>query len=120
MVKNREERFEQEYPVIKAMYRLTLEFSHQVKNFPRDSRFILGDRILNNCYDLLEGLVEARYAKQREKILFEQNLRLEKLRFQMRLCLDMNIINPKQYGRMAEQVNEVGKMIGGWLKSLHP
>ena len=51
----------EEYPVIKKMYELTLEYTRRVKGFPRDSRFILGDRILSNCYDVLEGLLEAKY-----------------------------------------------------------
>jgi hypothetical protein len=107
-----------EYPVINSMYRFTLEFTCRIKNFPRDTRFILGDRILTNCYDILEGLVEARYAKNKEKTLQEQNLRLEKLRFQTRLCKDMTIISARQYGYLCERIDEVGKMIGGWLKSI--
>jgi len=107
-----------EYPVISKMYLLTLEFTNRVKNFPRDSRFILGDRILSNCYDILEGLVEARYAREKNRILSNQNLRLEKLRFQTRLCRDMKIITAKQYGFICELLDEVGRNIGGWLKSL--
>jgi hypothetical protein len=59
------DQIESEYPVIKKMYELTIEYTHRVKNFPRENRFILGDRILVNCYDLLEGLVEARYTQNR-------------------------------------------------------
>lgn len=108
---------ENEYPVIKKMYDLTIEYTHRVRNFPRDSRFILGDRILLNCYDILEGLVEARYAKNKLEILRRQNLRIEKLRFQTRLCKDLRFISLDQYGRLCVMMNEVGKMIGGWLKS---
>jgi hypothetical protein len=84
---------ESEYPVIKKMYELTIEYTHRVKNFPRESRFILGDRILVNCYDVLEGLVEARYAKDKAGILRQQNLRIEKLRFQTRLSKDLHLIS---------------------------
>ena len=105
-----------EYPVIKAMYSLVLEVSKLVKDFPRDSRFILGDRILTNCYEVLEGLIEARYSKKRAALLWAANLRLEKLRYQIRLCLDTKIISAKQYGRLAEAIDQVGRMVGGWLK----
>ncbi|PXF52726.1 MAG: four helix bundle protein [Deltaproteobacteria bacterium] len=107
-----------DYPVIKAMYRLALEYTERVKSFPRDTRFILGDRILNNCYDILEGLIEARYTKEKERVLRRLNLQLEKLRFQTRFCLDVKVLSAKKYGHICEMINDVGKMIGGWLKSL--
>jgi hypothetical protein len=108
---------EKEYPVIRKMYDLTMTVTLRVRDFPRDCRFVLGDRMLVNCYNLLDGLIEARYAREKSAILQAQNLCLEKLRFQIRLCLDMKIVSPKQYGQLAEMVNEVGRMIGGWLKS---
>ncbi len=109
---------DKEYPVIKKMYQLTLDYTNRVKHFPRDTRFILGDRILTNCYDLFEGLMKARYASSKKELLRVQNLRLEILRFQTRLCMDMKIITAKQYGYIAEMIDEIGKMIGGWLKRL--
>jgi len=114
----RKSTIEDEYPVIDKMYKLTLEYSLRVKKFPRDTRYILGDRILNNCYDLLEGLIQAKFTRERAKILNEQNLRLEKLRFQTRMSKDLKAVSVKQYGHLAEQLNEIGKMIGGWLKSI--
>jgi len=109
-----------EYPVIKKMYQLSLELTIRVKDFPRDTRFILGDRMLVNCYSILEGLIKARYASSdRSKLLREQNLSLEKLRFQTRLCKDLKIISSKQYGHLCELMEETGRMIGGWMKSRH-
>jgi hypothetical protein len=106
-----------EYPVIHKMYQLTLTYTQRVTDFPRDKRFVLGDRILKNCYDLLEGLIEARYLSRRVPVLHQSNLRLEKLRFQTRLCRDLKIISIKQYGIICETMEEIGRMIGGWMKA---
>jgi hypothetical protein len=108
-----------EYPVIRKMYQLTLEYTDRVRGFPRHCRFVLGDRILVNCYEILEGLVEARYDKAKKPLLRAQNLRIEKLRFQTRLCMDMQVISAKQYGHLAQLLDEVGRMVGGWLKTVH-
>ena len=105
-----------EYPVIHKMYRLALEYTQRVRRFPRDTRFVLGDRVLLNCYAILEGLVAARYAQSKAELLQAQNLRLEQLRFQTRLCRDLGIISARQYGFLAEHLDEVGRMIGGWLR----
>jgi four helix bundle protein len=115
----KDEHLSEEYPVIKKMYDLTVEFTLRVRDFPRDTRFILGDRVLTNCYAILEGLIEARYTPKRGNILRVLNIKLEKLRFQTRLCKDLKIISVKQYGKLCELLDEVGRMIGGWIKSLH-
>ena len=55
--------------------------------FPRAHRFVLGERIERNLYELLEGLVQACYKRERRPLLARANLTLEVLRFQVRLAL---------------------------------
>lgn len=54
--------------------------------FPRNYRFVLGERIERNLYDILEWLIEAKYTKECLEILTKINLRLEILRFQFRIA----------------------------------
>ena len=54
--------------------------------FPRNHRFVLGERIERRLYDLLETLVQARYTRDRQALLRQANLSLEVLRFQMRVA----------------------------------
>jgi hypothetical protein len=57
---------------------------HHTGRFPRSHRFVLGERIERNLYDLLETLVKPRYRRERQALLGQANLTLEVLRFQMR------------------------------------
>jgi hypothetical protein len=50
--------------------------------FPRNHRFVLGERIERTLYDLLETLIQAKYTRQRQPLLEKANLLLETLRFQ--------------------------------------
>jgi hypothetical protein len=61
-------------------------------------------------------LVEARYTKYRNPILKRANLRLEKLRVLFRLCNNLHLISYKTYEHGIRQMNEIGKMLGGWIK----
>ena len=65
-------------------------------------------------------LIEAGLASGRSKPsrLAEADVLLTKLRFYLRLCLDLGIITPRQYQHVAEMVTEVGKLLGGWRQSL--
>lgn len=83
----------------------------------RNHRFVLGERIERNLYDLLETLIRAKYIRQRHELLEQANLVLEILRFQMRLAKDLQCLKVESYGFAAKAIDEIGKLVGGWLKS---
>ena len=88
----------------------------QVAKFPRSHKFTLGDRIINLVLDTLQLLIKATYRKQKVELLQEANLNLEQLRYLIRLCKDLNLLGLKRYEYASKGVNEVGKLIGGWIK----
>jgi hypothetical protein len=85
--------------------------------FPRQHRFVLGERIERRLYDLLETLIQARYTRQRQPLLEQANLTLEVLRFQMRLAKDLQCLRVNSYAFAGKAVDEIGRLVGGWLKS---
>lgn len=107
-------------PVVEKHYRLILWTLPKLASFPKDQRFLLADRIENILLDILELLITAVYegAGQKRAILIKVNLRLDHLRFMMRLAKDMQYFNVKAYDFFCKQVLEVGRMVGGWLKAV--
>lgn len=103
--------------VVTKIYDLVLWVLPKLTKFPRDQKFLLGDRIENTLLDCLELLIEATYSKEKTVILRKVNLKLEKLRFLWRISKDMRYINVKSYEFAARAVNEIGKMVGGWIRS---
>jgi hypothetical protein len=86
------------------------------ERFPKRVRFTFSDRINNLALDLVEDLVEARYSSQKQGILQRANLRLEKLRVLLRLSHKLRYLDYKRYEQAMKSINEVGKMLGGWLR----
>lgn len=83
---------------------------------PKKVRFTLSNRVNNLALDLVEDLVEARYSRNKATILRQANLKLEKLRVLMRISFETGLIPMATFKHSAKSMNEVGKMIGGWLK----
>src|SRR6516164_52131 len=81
----------EELTVITKTYDLILWSCNHTGKFPRNHRFVLGERIERNLYDLLETLIRAKYTKQRQDLLEQANLTLEILRFQMRLVQQSSV-----------------------------
>src|SRR5208282_2238982 len=106
-----------ELTVITKTYDLILWSCNHTGKFPRNHRFVLGERIERNLYDLLETLIQAKYTRERQPLLEKANLMLEILRFQMRLAKDLQCLKVESYGFAAMAIDEIGKLIGGWIKS---
>ena len=50
--------------------------------------------------------------------LYNANLKLERLRYLIRLSHDLQLINNKKYGAISEKINTIGGTVGNWIKSL--
>ena len=100
-----------------VMYDASKWICRKVEKLPRSYRFTLGDRLINTALDLYLLLVEAQYTKDRQSILTQANLELEKLRHLLRLTLDLTALSLKSYQYISEQINQVGKMIGSWRRN---
>ena len=67
--------------------------------------------------DVLERLIEATYSRQRAGMLDAANLAIEKLRFLFRLASDLRYLDLKRYEHAARGLDEIGRMVGGWIKA---
>src|ERR1700678_1931206 len=91
----------EELVVITKTYDLILWSCNHTGKFPRNHRFVLGERIERNLYDLLDILSRAKYTRNRQELLEQANLILEILRFQIRRakdlqCLKVNPCRPRR------------------------
>jgi hypothetical protein len=43
---------------------------------------------------------------------------LTKLRFLLRLCRDLSLLNAGQHHHVNQMIDEIGRLLGGWFRSL--
>src|SRR3954470_2203079 len=98
-----------ELVVITKTYDLILWSCNHTGKFPRNHRFVLGERIERKLYDLLEILIRAKYTRQRQEFLEQANLVLEFLRFQLRIAQDLQCLKVESYGFAAKAIDEIDK-----------
>ncbi len=105
---------DEELPIIRAFYDFVLWLTPKIAKFPRDQRFVLGERMERELYEVLEKLIRAKFTRSRRAILDQVNLDLEILRFQIRLAKDIRCLSLKSYGMAAEGLTDIGRQVGGW------
>jgi len=106
-----------ELTVISKTYDLILWTANHTSRFPRNHRHVLGTRIENQLYDVLELLIDAKFSRDRRDTLEEANRKLETLRFLLRLGRDLKCLEVSSYGFGTKAVDEIGRLVGGWLRS---
>ncbi len=88
--------------------------------FPREQRFVMAKAVQETALRFQEDLIEAGVAhgRTRGRTLMQADVELTKLRFYLRLCKDMKLLKLNQYRHVAEMVAEVGRLLGGWRKTV--
>ncbi len=78
----------EDLPIIQKTYDFVKWYVPILNKLPRDHKFLLGNRIVSNLYNLLERLIRARFARDKLPLLESLNSELDLLRYQTRLLLD--------------------------------
>ena len=104
-----------ELPIIQATTDLIRWFVPLLNRLPRDHRFGLGDRLVSGLYDLLEGLVTARYSSIKLPRLESLAANLDLLQIQTRLLHDFHLIDERRYEHASRVLEGVGRQLTGWI-----
>jgi hypothetical protein len=104
--------------VVGKAYDLALWLVKKVERFRRSYRFSVGERLVGHSQDLLLLLVDSAYSADKARLLQEANGRVNGLRYLLRLSKDLGLLSVDSYGFAAGHLDEVGRMVSGWQKSL--
>jgi len=89
-------------------------------NFPRSQRFIVTERLQSAVLNFQELIIEANAHRgpfRLEKLRLA-DAELRKARLYLRLCEKWDWITSGQYRHASAMVAEMGKLLGGWLKTV--
>lgn len=106
-------------PIFQKTYELYKLFYQFSPHFPKKDRYTIGQRIENSMLEVIEGIVTASQLSKSEKlpILQKTSIKLDLLKVIIRLCKDLKILDNKKYLLLESYLQEIGKMLGGWIKA---
>ncbi len=95
-------------------YKIWHEF---LPHFPKNSRYTLGSKIDSLFIETIKCIIIAKYLNPKEKIahLEKASLGLDLLKFFLQLSWEIKALDNKKYIALSEKIEEIGKMIGGWI-----
>jgi len=108
----------QDQAIYTKIYDLTLWLFPHVAKFPKHERGGLALSIKQCDLELLRYVVLAYNSRMNKaRFLESASAELDLLRLLIRMSVDLRYTSIKQYQFASELVNEVGRMLGGWISS---
>ena len=109
-----------EIPLFQKIYNLYRLIDHFTPDIPKAKRYTLWQLCEQEVLKLLKDLIGTSHqmGDKRVQALLIMSQRVDLLKVFFRLCKDTKTLNEKNYLSVESLLQEIGKMVGGWLKSV--
>ena len=110
---------ELDIPIFKKTYELYKEFYELRINIPKQDRYTIYQKSENILIEVLEGILLSSQQSKSKKLptLENTSVKLNFLRIFIRLMRDVEVIDMNKYVSLESDIDEIGRMLGGWIKS---
>lgn len=111
----------QSLPIINKTYEAYKSIVSINDTLTKRWRHSLGISLENTILELTEELLMAKNAPKPLKAgyLIKAGSKLEVTRLKLRLLLELGLANETNVFQLQAKLEEIGRMLGGWLKSVH-
>jgi 23S rRNA-intervening sequence protein len=109
-----------EIPIFKKSYEL-YKLIHEMRiKVAKQDRHTLWQRLENKLLDVLENLLIASSTTKEQKLplLLQASNSLNVSRIFIRLAKDTKVIDLRKYEYFQARTDEIGRMLGGWIKQV--
>jgi hypothetical protein len=103
--------------IIRQKVELMIEYGHvAIRQFPKMERHVLGAEMRATMWSLLRYVVVCNKRYYKKTTLQDLDAELDLLRSQVRLAKNLGYIDFRKYENWARLNDEIGRLIGGWIK----
>lgn len=108
-----------ESPIFTRTSDFMLWLLNHTEKFPKNERFRMAKRLEDSAFKFYELLIETtRTTKRKRQFLIKADIELEKLRLFVRMSQQKKLTSHSQYRFISGALIEIGKLLGGWLKTI--
>ena len=107
-----------ELPVYKVSYNLLLNLFQLCRNFGKDFKYTIGDKLKNEVVEMMVCIYRANKRKEKAPLLEKAQEHIEVIRLLVRILKDLKEINLHAFVDLSAQIEDVSKQTAGWLKSV--
>jgi len=103
-------------PIYKTTYELLELVTRKTKDFPKDFKYSLGDKIRNECIELVVFIYKANTMRQqRREHLFQILERVQVIELMLRLAKDLRLFNVAAFSETILLTDSLARQAQGWI-----
>nr|WP_278046242.1 diversity-generating retroelement protein Avd [Desemzia sp. C1] len=109
-----------DFKILQKVYDMILYGNQCLKHFPKSEKYAMAADIKQSMYRLLRLVIEANKKYHKKTTAQQMDVELEVLRTFIRLSADKSLkyLPLSKYENWAKMLNEIGRMLGGWMKTM--
>ena len=104
-------------PIFAKLYDFYIDLSQTISAFPKTKRYSLGQKLDSLTLKILELLLSVPAKKDKIPTLGKISVKLDLLKILVRIAKDTQALTNKNYLGLQTRLNEIGKMLGGWIRA---
>jgi len=104
--------------IFQCAYDLVVEIYKITKNFNREYKYTLGEKLKESSHELLDIIRKVNSLPNKEKTKYFEmiDFKKENLRIYLRIACELKLISVNRLGLFNESIEEIGRQLGGWQK----
>jgi hypothetical protein len=104
-------------PIYKQTYDLLLRVMTATKNFPREYKYTLGQKLKDEIIELVVLIYRANSVTDKAAFVAQIVERVQVIQLMIRVAHDIKILPRRHYAALSEMTDNLARQAGGWLKS---
>jgi len=103
-------------PIYKEAYGLLIDLFRVVKSFDREYKHTVGERLKNECLDIMKNIYQASRAEKEHKLKYISEIldSVVHIKILLRVVKDLGVISLKKYTVVIEKTESLSKQATGW------
>ncbi len=102
--------------IFKKSYDFSKWLFNHTNKFPKSHRFSVAVKLENSMLDLIRYISIANHRHNKMPLLMKADEELIMIKIYFRLSHDLRFISTSSYEYGIRRLEELGKMLGGWIK----
>ena len=104
-------------PIFAKLYEFYNLLTHAISSFPKIKRYTLGQELDRQTLICLEILLSVPTQKNKLITLKTLSIKIDLIKILLRLSKDNQCLREKDYLSLQAKLAEIGRMLGGWIRT---
>ena len=109
-------------PILQHLIRVYKLWHEFLPHIPKDTRYTLCGKVESLLVETVEAVFVASFLTKEKKLPYVERAarKLDLAKFFLQIVWEIRALDNKKYALISGELNEIGRMLGGWVRQVTP